>query len=164
MAHEVITTYQDDAGKRSTASYFIAEGLTLAQIIEGIRIGAVIIDAVSQAVLTVINFIQALDLSGLTGNAALTVSDVEEIGAFAFTPSGRPVGSVVVNVPGLLDGLTTAGSDDIDQADPDVAAFISAFEDGIATTGGTIQPCDVDENDIVSTAYARAEVKNSGSA
>lgn len=162
MAHEVITTYRDDAGKTATASYFVAEGLTLSQILEGIRLGAQIIDAVTSAVLTVVTFIQNLDLSGLASNLALSNSDVEELAAFAFTPNGRPTGSSVINVPGLLEGLTISGSDDLDQADPDVAAFISAMEDGIATTGGTIQPCDVDENDLVSASYARLEHANSG--
>ena len=50
----------------------------------------------------------------------------------------------------------------MNQADPEVAAFISMMEDGIVTAGGTIQPCDVGESDITNLIYAREKFRASG--
>ena len=69
-----------------------------------------------------------------------------------------------MNIPATNDTASVAGSDDLDQTDTDVAAIVSLLEDGLAVTGGTIIPSDVDENDIVEVVTARERVRNSGSA
>lgn len=160
-AVEVTGTYRDQAGKTATNTQYVTQGSTLAQYVEALRGLAVLIDDVTTAVLSALNFTVTIDLTGLTGNIAAATSDVEEVGAFQFaTADGRPVN---INVPAINTTMSPSGSDDLDQADTDVAAFISAMEDGIAVTGGTIIPTDVDEDDIAAIVYAREEVRNSGS-
>lgn len=51
------------------------------------------------------------------------------------------------------DGLVLAGTDDIDTADPAVAAFITLIETG----DGTVAPCDKYGNDLVDTEIAREQ-------
>jgi len=160
-AIEVTPTWRDQANKTSTNTLYVPNGLTLAQMQEGLVAAAVLLDEVSGAVMEGMGYNVDVDISALTGNGGTSTADVEDIGAFQFrTADGRPVN---VNVPAIIDTLSIAGSDALDQADTDIAAFISMFEDGLATTGGTIQPTDVDEDDIVSVIYAREEVRNSGS-
>ena len=160
-AIEVTPTWRDQAGKTATNTLYVPNGLTLAQMQEGLEAAAILLDEVSGAVMENMGYVVDVDISGLTGNTALSTSDVEDIGAFQFrTGDNRPVNC---NVPGILDTLSVTGSDALDQADTDIAAFVSMFEDGLATVGGTIQPTDVDEDDVVSLVYAREEVRNSGS-
>lgn len=160
-AVEVTGTWRDQAGKTATNTMYVPNGLTLAQYAQGLRASAVILDEVSGSVLDALNYSVDVDISALTGNGLAGTADVEDIGAFQFrTADNRPVN---VNVPGIIDTLSSAGSDALDQTDTDVAAFISMFEDGIAVTGGTITPTDVDSQDIVGTVYAREEARNSGS-
>lgn len=159
-AVEVTPSWRDQAGKTSTNTMYVPNGLTLAQYQEGLAAAAALLDEISGAVMEGMGYSVDVDISALTGNVASGTADVEDIGAFQFaTADGRPVN---VNVPGIIDTLTPAGSDALDQAQVDVAAFISMFEDGLAVTGGTIIPSDVDEDDIVSTNFAREGVRNSG--
>lgn len=156
-----IITYQDQAGKRATSTVFFVTELTKAQIAEGLSAFAVLLDSVTGAVITAINSIFDVDVSSLTDNATSVLSDVEEVGEFiGVTGQNR---KILVNIPGIDSTLSVAGSDDLDQTDPAVAALMTALEDGIAVTGGTIIPCDVAENDLVEVVTARERVRNSGS-
>ena len=97
-----------------------------------------------------------VDISGLTGNTVDPTSDVEQIAAFQFIDAnGEPVD---VNVPGLLQADVVAGTDGLNTADTQIAAFITLMENG----NGTIAPSSVSESDIVDTLYARKETRPSG--
>jgi len=157
---EVTGTYVDQASKKSTNTLYIADGLTIAQITEGLQALASLIDDVVSAVINGINFSVSVDLSGLTGNISAGTSDVEEVGEFiSRTAAGR---EVYMNLPCINDTTSPAGSDDLDQTDVNIAAIISMLEDGLATAGGTIIPSDVDENDLVQVVTARERVRNTG--
>jgi len=159
---EVVATYQDQANKKSTNTSYIADGLTIAQIEEGLQGFAQLIDDVTNALINGIDFSISIDGSGLTGNVAGGTSDVEEVAEFiSRTAAGR---EVRMNIPATNDTASVAGSDDLDQTDTDVAAIVSLLEDGLSVTGGTIIPSDVDENDIIEVVTARERVRNSGSA
>lgn len=100
------------------------------------------------------------DVSALIANTAEDTSDVGDVGQFQFrTVDNRPVR---VNVPGLDETKVAVNSDDINQADANVAAFITAMVAGIAVTGGTIQPCNVGEDSILSVEFARERFRNRG--
>jgi hypothetical protein len=97
-----------------------------------------------------------VDISGLTGNTLDPASDVEQIAAFQFLDTnGEPVD---VNVPGLLLADVVAGTDGLNTADTEIAAFITLMETG----NGTIAPTSVAEADIIDTLYARKETRASG--
>lgn len=157
---EVVGTYRDQANKEGTNTMYVSPGLTINQMTEGIQALAQLIDTVLNAVIRGFDFTLSIDLSGLTGNVAAGTSDVQEVGEFIFaTAANRPV---ILNLPCINDASSPAGSDDIDQTDPDMAAIISMMEDGLVTAGGTIIPTDVDEQDIVALVTARERMRNSG--
>lgn len=157
---QVVYTTEDASGDRATTAIDVPITFSLSQYGEFAGAMASLLDAFIGGVLVSAALTVNIDLSALTGNAILSTSDVEEVGAFLFTTGeGRPVD---VNVPCIIETLEAAGSDNLDQADVDIAALITAVEDGIATTGGTIAPCDRGEDDLVTTTYARSELRNSG--
>lgn len=160
-AVQIIYTVQDDDGDTSTTTIHTPTGFTLAQWGEFGSAMATLLDAILAGKIINADICFGVDISGLTSNTALSTSDREEIGAFQFrTLQGYKVN---VNIPGLDELVVASGSDDLDQADPDVAAFITAMESGVAVTGGTVSPCDIAEDDIVSTVFARERFRSSGS-
>ena len=157
---EIVATYRDQASKEGTNTMYVADGLTIAQMTEGVQALAQLADAVVNAVIRGFDFVISIDLSGLTGNSTGQTSDVQEVGEFIFaTAANRPV---QLNLPCINDAASPAGSDDIDQTDTDMAAIIAMMEDGLVTVGGTIIPTDVDQNDIVQLVTARERMRNSG--
>jgi hypothetical protein len=97
-----------------------------------------------------------VDISGLTGNTLDPASDVEQIAAFQFLDTnGEPVD---INVPGLLLADVVAGTDGLNTADTEIAAFITLIETG----DGTVAPSSVAEADITTLVYARKETRASG--
>lgn len=160
IPYEITYTIEDASGDQATTGISVPTAFSLAQFSEFARGMASLIDAFVGGVLVSANLTVQADVSALTSNAILSTADVEEIGAFLFTTGeGRPVD---VNVPTIIETLEAAGSDNLNQADVAVAAFITAMEDGIATVGGTIAPTDRGEADITTTVYARSELRNSG--
>lgn len=162
LAAQIVYTVIDDSGDRGTTSVSVPNSFSLSQFGEFASSMATLVDALLSGKLESAEICFGVDISGLSANLETLNSDVEAIGAFQFrTSEGLPV---TLNVPALQETLVTAGSDDIDQADLDVAALIAAMEDGLATSGGTISPCDVGEVDIVNTDYARERFRASGKA
>jgi len=157
---QVIYTVIDDDGDRATTTINIPTGFSLSQIGEFGAAMATLIDAILDGKVESAEVSFSVDISGLTNNIAGGSSDVEEIGAFKFTTAdGYPVN---INLPGLDEGMVAVGTDDLDQALPAVAAFITAIETGVAVTAGTISPCDVGESDIIATNSARERFRASG--
>jgi len=151
---------QDADGDQASFMVHVGTGLTLTQYTEGIRALAQLVDPLVGGIIALASFVTGVDISALTSNSATATSDVEEIGSFKFTSSaGFPV---IVNVPGINELYVAAGSDEMNQAEPDIAAFITMMTSGIAVTGGTIIPCDVAEFDLVTLDYARENFRASG--
>jgi hypothetical protein len=160
LAAKVVYTVIDDSGERGTTEINVPTGFSLAQYTEFGAAMATFLDAILGGKVESADICFGVDLSGLTSNTALSTSDVEEIGAFVFQTSEGL--NVICNVP-CIDELTViSGSDDLDQAHVDIAALITAFEDGLVTAGGTIEPTDVAEVDIVTTISARERFRASG--
>jgi hypothetical protein len=162
MVHAIALTYtyQDDSGDTATSTIHVPNGFTLAQFTQFGRSMADLIDNVVGGLIISCDLTVTVDISALTGNTAIDDSDVEEIGAFQFvTIDSRPV---LVNIPGLTETFVLANSDDINQLSGSVAPFITAMETGIAVTGGTIAPCDVNEDSIANIVSAREQFRASG--
>lgn len=161
LAAQVVYTVIDDSGERGTTSINVPVGFSLVQLTSFGAQMATLLDAILGGRVESAEVCFGIDISGLTSNAALSTSDVEEIGAFQFrTVDGLTVG---VNVPCIDETKVAGGSDELNQADTAIAAFIAAMEDGLATGGGTVAPCDVGEVDIISTDFAQERFRASGS-
>lgn len=160
VAFELIYEFEDESGERATQATKLPVTPTLAQFEEFGQALAILKDDCVLGRISNLSLSVVADMSGLTGNSVDAASDVEDIGAFQFvTADGLPV---KMNLPAILESLVAAGSDDLDQAAPAIAAIITAMESGIAVTGGTISPCDVGEIDITDVVYARENFRPSG--
>jgi len=151
---------QDADGDNATFEVHTPSGLTLAQYTEGIQALSLLLDSIIAGIISFVSFVLNVDISALVGNIADINSDVEEIGAYAFTSSANF--PVKLNIPGVNELDVAAGSDELNQADPQIAAVISMMLSGIAVTGGTIIPCDKDGNDLTTLNYARENFRASG--
>lgn len=161
MAVEVVYTIQDKSGDQATTSVKLATGVPIA-LIQGFAVGfaTALNNIIYGKILSAAAYILA-SVSGLANNTIAAISDVEHIAKFEFLTQGG--NRVKVNVPALGEnGVQAWGSDELNQAETNVAAFIAAMETGIAVTGGTISPCDIGESSIVDTVFAREAFKNSG--
>lgn len=148
-------------GEKSTTSVKLENTVTLSQTTTFAAAYATAINNLIGGVIRRATAFYLANITGLTANSIIASSDVEEIAAFQFrTSAGR---TVDFNLPCMDESYVEAGSHELDQADSEVAAIITMFEDGIAVTGGTIQPCDIGEESIVSTVYARERFRSSGS-
>lgn len=158
---QIIYTVVDDSGDEATTTINTPQGFSLAQWGEFAVSMATLLDAFLAGRVNSADLCLGVDISGLTSNSTLSTGDREEIGAFQFgTLQGFRVN---VNIPGIDELVVADGTDDLDQTNADVSAFISAMETGIVTTGGTLTFCDVAEDDITSTIYARERFRSSGS-
>ena len=160
ITYDIVYEFSDNDGDSASCSTHVPNSFTLSQYTEFARALAALKDAVTVGLLRACSLVIGVNVSALISNGVGVDSDVEEIAAFQFrSAQGFPV---KVNVPGVLEMLVASGSDELDQADPDIAAFLTAMQSGIAVTGGTIIPCDVGESDIVSLDYARENFRASG--
>lgn len=160
IAFEIIYTVVDEDGDDATTTIKVPTTFSLAQYTEFGAALATLMNNIIEGAITGADLCLAADVSGLTTNLTSGADDVEDIGAFQFaTGDGRPV---KVNVPGLDETKVAVGTDDINQVDVDVAAFIAAMNNGLTVPGGTIQPTDVGEDDITNLTYARERFRASG--
>lgn len=157
IAPKIRFQVKDNDGDPANTEIHVPSGFTVAQYgtfandyanaVDDIVLGAV----QTKATMTI-----PVDISALTGNTLDPASDVEQVAAFQFLDTnGEPVD---VNIPGLLLADVVAGTDGLNTADTEIAAFITLMETG----NGTIAPSSVSEADIVSTLYARKETRASG--
>lgn len=160
-ALEIIVSIEDNDGDVGTTTLKVPNGFSLAQYAEfGAAMSGIMDDFIGGRI-SGADLCFTADLSALNFNFLDGSADVEDLGAFQFrTGDGRPVR---MNVPGLIEAVVPAGSDDINVADPLIAPLTAMMTDGLAVTGGTIQPCDVGEDDIVGLESARERFRASGS-
>jgi hypothetical protein len=157
---EVTVTIRDASGDKATASFFVQNNFTFSQYNEMSADLANALDAVIGGVIENMSLRIPVDVSGLTGNTIGSTADVGDVGQFQFrSTENRPV---KINVPGILEAVVAGGSDDLNQADAAVAALIAGMEDGLTTVAGVIQPCNIGEDDIVTTEFARERFRNRG--
>lgn len=150
----------DESGSRAGFGSSVLDALSILQYQEAFDVYGVLINDVTDGVLEKAGMTFPVDMSALTGNNIAPNSDVEEIGHFNFrTLDNR---KVEINVPGIQLDTFIPGTDDIDQADPDVAAWIALCLNGVSTPGGTIIPTDVNQADIDNLRAARKQTRPSG--
>lgn len=161
MPTEIIYEIEDRSGSKSSTSVKVGTGFALATI-QGFGVAwANAIDQILHGVIRKATAYLYPNLSGLTSNTIASTADVEHYGKFEFLTEGGD--SVKINIPALNEvAILAYDSDSLNQAEPEVAAFITAMEVGISTTFGTITPCDIAENDITDLIFAREAFSNSG--
>jgi hypothetical protein len=161
MSLEVVMEISDASGSTASHAVHLADTVTLAQA-TSFSVGYA--TALNNIIAGVIRSCAAYlkpSIASLLNNTVGANSDVEHIGKFEFlTEEGI---RVKINIP-CLSELTVHSdfSDEIDQAQADVAAFIAAMTDGILSGGAQINPCDIGEGDVTDIVFAREAARNSG--
>lgn len=160
LTYGLTYTFTDDSGESATATISLPTAFSLAQFTEFGRAMAVFVDDMVSGLISRCELSVGVDLSSLTGNTAAAGGDVQEINTYQFvTAAGRTVN---INIPGTDETDVSPNSDDLDTVDAEQAAFINAMISGIAVTGGTIAPTDIDSEDITDLVYAREAARASG--
>lgn len=155
LAATVRLDFIDAKGKTSFTKVRIPTGFALADYTQfGFGIAQSIAN-ISDCRITNVSFCLGIDLSGATIKAAASV--LSDIAQKAIVGFGTAVSGfrTLMKIPAIVESKIVLGSDTVDQTDADWAAFLTAMEDGIVVTGGTISPCDIRENDVTTTEYAR---------
>jgi len=145
----------DNKGKTSFTKVRIPTGFTIAAYTDFAQQMAQLISNVTQCQITRASFCVGLDLSGGTFKAvANALSDIAQKGFIGFSTAVAGL-RTKIKLPALDETVVLSGSDALDQANANVAALLTGFENGITVTGGTISPTDMRQNDITTTDYAR---------
>lgn len=163
MAYTIMYSIVDEKGKTSTTEVKIPGATTWTNAVIFAQQLALLIDDLIVGAITRIGITADVELpGGLTASAAAN-SDVEEGARFQFrTENGFFSG---LRLPTFDEAKIAAGTRGVNLADADVAAFVTAMEDGIDLTSyggsGTVQPCDGREEDLVTLEFAREQFLSS---
>lgn len=157
---EFIFTIRDNKKKEAETTVYVPTSFTRAQLEDfGQQMAKLIDDMVSGKVVAA-EFGVNVDISTLTGNVATLASDVEEKAVFEFiTSEGRVVD---LTVPGLNELLVISGTNQLDQANANIAALIAMMEDGLTADSVVVQPTDAAGVDVVLVKTAEENFINSG--
>lgn len=149
MAIIAYYTVDDDKGDKSTIEIPIPSATTLSDVPLFVSAMGDLIEAIVQGGITAAGARIEVDTSGWT-DVASSVADVQEKALFVFRTALNNIKKV--HLPTFPDLLFNAGSDSVDLTDTDVAAFVTAMEDGIDLTGaggtGIVQPSDYRDEDV----------------
>ncbi len=149
MAIGLNFTVRDDKGAISRFTVNLPAGTSFDDVTLFAQQLFPLVDPLVNGAITDVSVNLPIDGISLQTTAALT-SDVQEIGQFVFNAVGGFLKRI--GLPTFSELKVLAGSAQIDQTDPDVAAFITAMVDGIDLTGvggsGTIQPSDYRDADL----------------
>lgn len=158
IAFEVVYEYTDESGDKAESAIKLPTTFSLSDYTEFVRAMGLLVNNIVEGVVSRAGLRVAIDVSTLTGNLLDASADVEDVSAFVFaTAAGRPVR---VNVPGTSEVQVLAGSDDLDLANPSIAAFDTAMKSGIVVTAATIEPSDIAEDDITTLVTARERFRS----
>lgn len=140
----------DEKGKTSHTRLNVPLGFSLAAYREFAQDAAQILLNASACILTGVSISVAVDVSAVTKALAAVNSNVAAKIKGLFSTASGIIAKFLI--PGPNENYTLAGSNDFDQTDPDVAALVSAYEDGIAVTGGTFTPTNGRGHDVSAVA------------
>jgi hypothetical protein len=150
--------FVDSKNKSSSTKIRIPTGLTIDQFVEFAQDALQLIANINICRITGASLNFGLDLSGATLTNVQNV--LADIGSKAKMVYNSAVAGLraVFNIPTFdEDNLVTAGTDQIDIADTDVAAFLTGIEEGYdLTTGGVMAPVDKRDNDLTTPTVTRS--------
>ncbi|KKN01200.1 hypothetical protein LCGC14_1130140 [marine sediment metagenome] len=150
LAFSLIINFDDENGKKASTKLRLPTTFSIAQYTEFATAAAQLYANASQCSITNVSLTIDFDFSalGLDG-IALIASNVGKKAKFLWQTVLAGKGAKFA-VPTSDESIFPAGTDDMDQSDLLVAPFISAIENGIAVTAGTITFVNNRALDIVS--------------
>lgn len=151
LATTIVFALEDDKGKTSNTKIRVPNTFAIADYVQFAQAAAQLIVNITNARVTGVSVNFGLDISsiGLKTVVSGVASVATKIQGLFSTASGILAKWLI---PAPLETKVVAGSDDFDQTDTDIAALITANEDGIAVTGGTLQPTNGRGSDITAVS------------
>lgn len=160
MAFALLYSIRDAKNETSTMEVNIPESFNIGVVVEFAGDLALLINEIITGAITRIGIAFIMNLPGGLRVTPLANSDVEEGARFQFLTSGGF--NTSMRVPTFLETLIASDSRQVDTADTDVAAFVTAITAGIAETGPTtVTPADKRDEDIVSLVSALEQFMSS---
>jgi hypothetical protein len=155
LAVTVNYTVTDAKGKSSLCKIRVPSGFSLNQYGEfAVAMGQLVANICDGAI-TDISVGIPVNLSAATIRAsALGIADIAKKALFMMSSAVVGLFSKVF-VPTYNEANTTTGSDEINAADADIAAYVAVLEAGITTGGETVTPIDVRGNDLTDVGEMR---------
>lgn len=159
LAFSVRFDFVDQKGKKSNTKIHIPTGFTIAQMVEFAQGAAQLFLNASTGELTGASIVLDTPLGSL--GLDVTPSSVSKVARKLYLGFSTAVNGFFGKtlLPTLSESLVIAGTDAVDQTNVDVAALISAIEDGIVVVGGTMTFTNHRGMDIVSTTAAREQFR-----
>lgn len=155
LAVSINYTFTDAKGKSSLCKIRVPSGFSIDQYGQFAIAMAQLVANLSDGAITDVSVGIPVSLSGATIRAsALGIADVAKKALFSLASAVTGLFSKVF-VPTYNEANTTTGSDEINAADADIAAYVAVLESGITTGGETVTPQDVRGNDIVDVPQMR---------
>lgn len=155
MALSILYSFVDSKNETSTMEIRVPTATTLADATTFAQAMAGLLNAVTTGAIRRIGVVLSVALPGGIRSGPLTNSDVEEGAKFQFLTALGNFTSF--RVPTFSEAMITSNSRAVDLEDADVAALVTAMEDGIGLT----QPCDARGEDVTALSFAREQFQSS---
>lgn len=157
LSHYITYSVIDYKGARSNTRVKVPASVSLTDIgIFAVELGKLFIPLINGNIAS-LSYTINLDLADLGSQGEITSdADVEEGARFSFqTAEGL---ATTLRIPTFDEALIQGTTRDVNTADTDVAAFVTAMTDGIdlvsAGGSGTVSPSNVHGSDVVSLVKA----------
>lgn len=154
-------TVRDDKGEKSVVRIFVPEPagtVTVTNILGDLTTIGNFLTPLLGGEIETLRFCIELDVSGLSNNAMVANSDVEEGAQFMFRTAGGFVSRI--RLPTFLETLLIANSNQVDLSQTAVSNFVD-FMDGTTGLGFLGSPTDYREDDIVTLTSALESFRKS---
>lgn len=160
LAVAITVTVTDAEGRSATTKVRVPTGYSLAQYTEFAQGLGNAIGATCSGQITHIGAAFGLDLTGLSLKVVAAIaSDVYQKAQFIFNSAVNGFRKLF-RLPALNESKVASASSSLNLADPDVAAVVSAFEDGVLTTEGTMPILDARGNDLTGLSKATEKFRS----
>ncbi len=157
MARPIVSafvTVVDAPGSESIMRFHVPNNTEIGNFKTFVQNTATFIDALIKGKITNISVGIGVDLPGGLKSAPDATSDVEEGARFIF--SALNGGSFRMRIPTFDEAKMTTGTDLVNTADTDVAAFLTQMIDGQTINLQAQHPSAADESDLIALTSAKS--------
>lgn len=147
MPISVFWKTRDAKGDVSTREVYLPVATTAAAAVTFAGSFIALIDDITSGEIVSAGVNLEIDISGLT-NSPVSTADLQEMARFAFRDAAGFLTSITI--PTFPEVYFLAGTNQVDTAQANVAAFITAMEDGLAGTS----PTSLHEDDLTALETA----------
>ena len=150
MPISVFFRIQDAKGDTSTITIPIPDSTALTNVSGYVNAMSSILEDLINGTLVEAGF--AVSVAVTPWQLAAPISDVQEKARFVFRGVNGFLKSI--SLPAVLESIFSPGSREVNQADPAVAAFITAIVDGVEVGGEDIEATDIRGDDLTNLVQA----------